>query len=62
MARPDPSIFSEHDAEAAAQSLAVAEADVAAGRVIPHEDVVKWLESWGTPNEAPPPAHWGLDG
>jgi predicted transcriptional regulator len=23
--------------------------------MIAHEDVIRWLESWGTPNELPPP-------
>ena len=22
---------------------------------IPHEDVMRWIKSWGTPNELPPP-------
>lgn len=30
-------------------------ADVAAGRVISHEAVKRWLLSWGTENELPPP-------
>ncbi|WP_294336351.1 antitoxin [uncultured Sphingomonas sp.] len=32
--------------------------DVAAGRVIPHEEVAKWLATWGTPNETPMPTEW----
>jgi predicted transcriptional regulator len=40
-------------AEAAAD--AAAEADIAAGRFVPHAEVVKWLKSWGTPNELPCP-------
>ena len=32
-----------------------AEADVAAGRVVPHEEVAKWLLSWGTADELPCP-------
>ena len=48
--------FFEGDKEGAgAEAIAEAEADVAAGRVVPHEDVVKWLESWGTPDELPCP-------
>ncbi|WP_413207859.1 hypothetical protein [Rhodospirillum sp. A1_3_36] len=41
-----------------AKRLAIAEglADVEAGRVISHEDMTAWLESWGTENELPPPA------
>ena len=30
-------------------------ADADAGRLISHEKVKKWLESWGTPNETEPP-------
>ena len=37
------------------EARAEAEADVAAGRVVPHEDVRKWLLSWGQPDELPPP-------
>jgi predicted transcriptional regulator len=34
---------------------AAAEADYAAGRVVPHDKVVEWLKSWGTPDELPRP-------
>ena len=37
------------DEEAEARAIAEAEADIDAGRVAPHEEVVKWLRSWGTP-------------
>lgn len=30
-------------------------ADIDAGRFITHEAVVRWLKSWGTDNELPPP-------
>ena len=30
-------------------------ADARAGRLVAHEDVVRWLDSWGTENELPPP-------
>ena len=43
--------FDEIDQDAEARAIAEAEADVAAGRVVPHEEVVKWLRSWGTPDE-----------
>ncbi len=29
--------------------------DSEAGRVIPHQDVNRWLNSWGTDNEEAPP-------
>jgi toxin ParE1/3/4 len=35
------------DEDAEARAIAEAEADVAAGRVVPHDEVVKWLRSWG---------------
>jgi predicted transcriptional regulator len=58
MAKPEPSIFDELDEidpEADERNLAVAEADIAAGRVISHEAVKRWLLSWGTPDELPRP-------
>jgi RHH-type transcriptional regulator, rel operon repressor / antitoxin RelB len=30
-------------------------ADAKAGRVVAHEDVARWLDSWGTEEELPPP-------
>jgi predicted transcriptional regulator len=41
----------EHQLERIREGLA----DAAAGRVIPHDEVARWLESWGTENELPPP-------
>jgi predicted transcriptional regulator len=43
------------DAATEARLDAEAEADYAAGRVDPHADVVKWLQSWGNPDELPCP-------
>ena len=54
MAEPAP-IFDEIDEEAEARAIAEARADVAAGRLVPHEKVAEWLRSWGTPNELPCP-------
>jgi predicted transcriptional regulator len=51
----EPSVFEQIDNEAEARALQQARADVAAGRVISHEAVVRWLRSWGTPNELPRP-------
>ena len=58
MANPDPSFFDEIDeaAEMAADAEALAEMDLKGG--VPHEEVVAWLDTWGMPNEAPPPASW----
>jgi predicted transcriptional regulator len=30
-------------------------ADIRAGRVVPHEKVEAWLDSWGTDEVLPPP-------
>ena len=49
------SILEEVDDAAEARAIAEAEADVAAGRIVPHEEVVKWLKSWGTDDELPCP-------
>ena len=49
------SIFETIDEEAEAQAIARARADIAAGRLVPHDKVVEWLRSWGTPNELPCP-------
>jgi predicted transcriptional regulator len=56
-AEPDPkSIFDMEPDEAHEARLdAEAMADYAAGRIVPHAEVVKWLESWGKPNELPCP-------
>ena len=37
---------------------AAADADVAAGRVVPHSEVRKWLLAVGTPDEFPMPESW----
>ncbi len=49
------SIFDEIDEEEEERAIAEAEAALKEGRVVPHEEVVKWLKSWGTPNELPRP-------
>lgn len=61
MSEPDPPGL--NDAPAAFEDdydehSAAADADVAAGRVVPHEDVVRWLRTWGTPDETPLPGPW----
>jgi predicted transcriptional regulator len=55
MAQPEPSLFEQIDDEAEARALQRAKDDVAAGRVVSHDAVVRWLRSWGTPNELPRP-------
>jgi predicted transcriptional regulator len=58
MAKPEPSIFDITDDERDARREAEAQADIAAGRVVPHDEVREWLKTWGTPEETPAPAHW----
>ena len=43
------------DAEREAELDVRAEADIAAGRVVPHAKAVEWLESWGTDKPLPGP-------
>ena len=51
----DP-IFDTPTDEASELTEDVAErAEIAAGQYVRHEEVVKWLESWGSPNELPYP-------
>ena len=59
--KPEPSIFDEvpeTDPAADEAALTEAEADVKAGRVVPHAEVAKWLETWGTAEDGPPPKSW----
>ncbi len=54
MAKPHPT--QEHDdADAFAAAVHEGIADAENGRTIPYEDVRRWLLSWGTENEIPPP-------
>ena len=55
MAQPKPSFFDDPDAEAEAAADAEALADIEAGRVVSGEAVKRWLLSWGTADELPPP-------
>ncbi len=50
--------LAESDPEAEARREAEANADIAAGRVVPHAQVGKWLLTWGTPDETPMPEAW----
>ncbi|HRD27121.1 MAG TPA: antitoxin [Caulobacter sp.] len=61
MSDEKPPGFEEAPAEFDAdydERSAAADADVAAGRVVPHEEVAKWLRTWGTPDEKPLPRSW----
>jgi predicted transcriptional regulator len=55
MDKPETSVFDPATPGAEEQALRQAEADLAAGRTVPHDDVVRWLRSWGKPGELPPP-------
>ncbi len=55
MATPEPSIFDVPDTQADEASTRRGLEDIAAGRVITHEAVKRWLLSWGTADERPPP-------
>jgi predicted transcriptional regulator len=56
--KAESSLFDELDADAEAAADAEGLADIEAGRVVPHAEVAAWIETWGTPNETPPPASW----
>ncbi len=55
MSKLEPSLFDELDNDAEAAADARADAGIAAGRVISHEAVKRWLLSWGMSNESPAP-------
>jgi predicted transcriptional regulator len=55
MTEPKSAIDFENSDALEAQLDAEAEADIEAGRVVPHEKVVAWLQSWGTADELPCP-------
>lgn len=46
------------DEEFDALQDARAEADIAAGRLVPHAEVTAWARKLGTPDEAPMPREW----
>ena len=52
-AKAKPEIDSEEAEYLAAVDAAIAEAD--AGKGIPYEKIRRWLLSWGTDKELPPP-------
>jgi predicted transcriptional regulator len=45
-----PTLDLDPDEAMEARLDAAAEADFRAGRVVPHDQVVEWLKSWGTAN------------
>ena len=52
------SIFDTEDLDAEERALQEAEADLAAGRVVPHAEVVRWLERMAAGNVRPRPQPW----
>ncbi len=54
----EPGIFEVEDPATEARLDAEADADIAAGRVVSNEAVMRWIASWGTDNELPRP-QWG---
>jgi predicted transcriptional regulator len=54
MAEP-ATAFDQTDADAEERALREGEAQLDAGQAIPLADMVRWLESWGTSDELPPP-------
>jgi predicted transcriptional regulator len=56
--RPVPDFSHLSEAERNAALIAEAEADFAAGRCVPHEEVAAWLDTWGKGERVPPPASW----
>ena len=51
----EPGVFDFEDEAAVEASTRRGEADVAAGRVVSHEAVKRWLLSWGTDHPLPRP-------
>lgn len=49
------SIFDQVDEARKARAIAEARADVAAGRVVPHEVVAEWLQRMANGERPPPP-------
>ena len=47
--------FDPIDEAAEARAIAEARAQAARGETIPLADMLRWLDSWGTPDELPPP-------
>jgi predicted transcriptional regulator len=55
MANVEPTLFDEIDDAAEQRALEEAERAIVEGRTISHAAVRRWLLSWGTPDELPPP-------
>jgi predicted transcriptional regulator len=53
--KAESDILEDEDEADDAAAIAEARADIAQGRFISHEAMRRWLLSWGTPDERPPP-------
>lgn len=53
--KSEPSIFDEVDQTAEDAADLEALADLDAGRTVSHAAVKRWLQTWGTADELPPP-------
>jgi predicted transcriptional regulator len=53
---PRQGLFGPAEASDEERALLEAEANFAAGRIVSHEAMMRWLKSWGTSGELPPPA------
>ena len=51
-------LFEEAELDADEAALIQGEPDADAGRLIPHEDVVAWVKTWGTGDEKSIPDSW----
>ncbi len=51
-------LFEEADLDADEAALLQGEADADAGRLVPHDDVLAWVKTWGTDDEKPVPKSW----
>ena len=55
MAEKQTSVLDSPDQAAEERAWVEGEADIAAGRVISHNAIRRWLRSWGKEDELPPP-------
>ena len=55
MAEPACPVSDDDDTAAFIKAVQEGMADADAGRTVPYEDVRRWLLSWGTEAELPPP-------
>lgn len=58
MAELESTIFDDLEDEADRLAETAADADLEAGRVVPHERVREWLKTVGTPDQTPTPYSW----